>query len=61
MGEFEEKLNMYEKTFGESFPTYPLMMSRTDEEIIEIIDKCLDADKDVYAMGILKDDPNVKY
>lgn len=61
MGEFEEKLNMYEKTFGESFPTYPLMMLRSDEEIVEIIDKCLDADKDVYAMGFLKDDYGMKY
>lgn len=61
MGELEEKLNMYEKEFGESFPTYPLMMTRSDEEIIAIIDMCLDADKDVYAMGILKDDYDVKY
>ena len=61
MGEFEEKLNMYEKTFGESFPTYPLMLSKTDEEMIEIIDRCLDAEQDVYEMGILKDDPDSKY
>ena len=61
MNEFEERLQMYEKTFGESFPTYPLMLSKTDEEMIEIIDRCLDAEKDVYEMGILKDDSSLKY
>jgi uncharacterized protein YktA (UPF0223 family) len=61
MNELEERLQMYEKTFGESFPTYPLMLSKTDEEMIEIIDKCLDAEQDVYEMGILKDDSNLKY
>jgi hypothetical protein len=61
MNELEERLQMYEKTFGESFPTYPLMLSKTDEEMIEIIDRCLDVEQDVYAMGILKDDSNLKY
>jgi hypothetical protein len=61
MNEFEERLQMYEKTFGESFPTYPLMLSKTDEEMVEIIDRCLDAEQDVYELGILKDDSNLKY
>jgi uncharacterized protein YktA (UPF0223 family) len=61
MNELEERLQMYEKTFGESFPTYPLMLSKTEEEMIEIIDRCLDVEQDVYEMGILKDDPDLKY
>lgn len=61
MDKLEEKMNQYEDAFGESFPTYPLMLTRTDDEIIAIIDRCLDAGKDVYEMGILKDDPDVKY
>lgn len=59
--DLEAKMEQYEKAFGESFPTYPLMLTRTDEEIIDIIDQCLKAGKDVYELGILMDDPDVKY
>lgn len=61
MNMLEEKLNQYEKAFDEGFPTYPLMLSKTDDEIIEVIDKCLDSGKDVYELGILKDDHDAKY
>ena len=30
----EAKLNEYEKLFGDQFPTYPLMLARTEELVI---------------------------
>lgn len=61
MIELEEKLAAYERMFGEGFPTYPLMLSKSDDELVEIIDMCLDTKKDVYDLGILKDDPDLLY
>lgn len=57
----EEKLIMYEKTFGDSFPTYPLCLTRSDEETIKIIDHCLDEEKTVYELGYLKEDDDIQY
>lgn len=57
----EIKLQEYENMFGDSFPTYPLMFSRTEEEIIKLIDHCLNSKKDVYELGYLIDDPDVIY
>lgn len=57
----ETKLQEYEKMFGDSFPTYPLMLSRSEEEMIDLINECLDSRKDVYELGYLIDDPGVKY
>jgi hypothetical protein len=57
----EEKLNMYRDTFGDSFPTYPLCLTRSDEEIIKIIDRCLDEGSTVYELGYLKEDDDIQY
>lgn len=56
----DEKLNLYEKTFGDFFPTF-MFMHLTEEEMCKVIDSCLDEDKDVYTMGFLKDDYDMKY
>lgn len=45
-------LELYENTFDDSFPTIP-MSGRTEEEMIDIINKCVAAKKDVYEMGYL--------
>lgn len=58
---FESKLNEYKEAFGDQFPTYPLMLTRTEEQAIEMIDSCIKNKKDVYAMGYLKDDPNIQH
>lgn len=47
-----QALELYENTFDDSFPTIP-MSGRTEEEMIEIINKCVSAKKDVYNMGYL--------
>lgn len=56
----EEKLKAYEDMFEESFPT--LDFSYLSETGIEaIIDTCLKEKKDVYELGFIENDPNVKY
>lgn len=57
----KEKMIEYNKMFGESFPTYPLMFTRSEEEIVAIIDKCLESRKDVYELGYLKDGQRINY
>lgn len=47
-----QALDLYEKTFDDSFPTIP-MSGRTEEEMIDIINECVSAKKDVYDMGYL--------
>lgn len=47
-----QALELYENTFDDSFPTIP-MSGRTEEEMIDMINKCVSAKKDVYDMGYL--------
>ena len=53
-----QALDLYEKAFGDSFPTIP-MSGRTEEEIIDMINKGVSEKKDVYDMGYL--DPEKVY
>lgn len=53
MNKLDKALNLYEKTFDDSFPTIPLMMENSDEKVIEIITNCISNKKDVYDMGYL--------
>ncbi len=50
--ELIQALELYENTFDDSFPTIP-MSGRTEEEMIDMINKCVAAKKDVYDMGYL--------
>lgn len=53
MTKLDELLELYEMKFDASFPTFPLLMEKSDEEVIDIINKCVDENKDVYDMGYL--------
>ena len=53
MNELDKALELYEQTFDDSFPTIPLLMENSDEKVVEIINKCVSAKKDVYDMGYL--------
>lgn len=53
MSKLDEALKSYEKKFDDSFPTVPLLLHGSDEEVIEIINKCIAEGKDVYDMGYL--------
>ena len=57
----DEKLEAYRNMFGEGFPMIPLAWGRTDKEVEEIIDKCLKAKKDAYALGFVKEDDDLMY
>lgn len=60
MDELEEALKAYEKTFGEAFPMFP-MRTTPINEVVDIINKCVSAKKDVYDMGYLSLDKDVLY
>lgn len=47
-----QALELYENTFDDSFPTIP-MSGRTEEEMIDMINECVSAKKDIYDMGYL--------
>lgn len=47
-----QALELYENTFDDSFPTIP-MSGRTEEEMIDMINKCVSEKKDVYEMDYL--------
>jgi len=51
-----EKLESYYERFGDGFPMIPLGWGRTDEQIIAIIDECLEKNKDVYELGYVNDE-----
>jgi len=53
MDKLDKALELYEKTFSESFPTIPLLMDNSDDEVVEMISKCISQGKDVYRMGYL--------
>lgn len=48
----QKALERYKKKFNDDFPTIPFD-SREDAEIIDIIDECIEENKDVYDLGYL--------
>lgn len=50
----------YEDRFDDMFPSF-CFMHLSPDEMVEVIKQCLEAGKDVYEMGFLTDDNNVKY
>ncbi|MEG1085216.1 MAG: hypothetical protein RSD88_02720 [Anaerovoracaceae bacterium] len=61
MNKLDTALELYDKTFDGSFPTIPLLMENSDEKVVEIINKCISENKDVYDMGYLSLDSEVIY
>lgn len=56
----QKAFERYEKKFNDSFPTIPFS-SREDGEIIDIIDECIEENKDVYDLGYLSLDDDIMY
>ena len=50
----EKALEAYHQAFNDHFPTIPLLRGRTDAEAVAMIEECLKANKDVYAIGYLE-------
>lgn len=48
----QKTLERYKEKFNDDFPTIPFE-SQEDEEIIDIIDECIEENKDVYDLGYL--------
>jgi len=48
----QKALERYKKKFNDDFPTIPFD-SREDDEIVDIIDECIEENKDVYDLGYL--------
>lgn len=57
----DELLRRYNERFGDAFPTFEIMRTRSDDEVIEIIKRCLAEDKDAYELGYVTDDLDVYY
>lgn len=57
----DEYLQKYVDAFGEGFPMYQLGRTRSDEEIISIIEKCLSEHKTAYELGLVTDDEDIDY
>lgn len=52
--QIEEALNLYLQIFDDGFPTIPLRYSRSDEEILKMINNCIEQKKDVFQLGYYK-------
>lgn len=61
MSELDKYLDEYTKAFDDGFPMIPLAWGRTDEEVIEIIKKCLENKKDAYEMGLVDNEDDEMY
>ena len=49
----QESLDQYFDTFDAGFPMIPIGISRSDKEIIDIIERCIRERKDVYELGYI--------
>lgn len=56
----DEKLKLYEKTFGDAFPTF-VFMYLSEDEMCKLIDECVNDDQSVYDKGLVTDDADVLY
>lgn len=61
MAEIDKAIEIYEKTFDDSFPTIPVLRDKSKIEVMEIINKCIFKGKDVYDMGYLSLDNDSIY
>lgn len=60
MEEFDNTLELYEKTFDDSFPMFS-MSGTPPKEVIKIINECIEKNKDVYDLGYLTLDGDTLY
>ena len=52
----DELMEKYLDMFGDSFPTMILARGKTDEEVAQMIQSCLDVRQDVYEIGYIEDE-----
>lgn len=51
----EALLERYVDMFGDAFPTFQLMQTRTDAEVMEILKRCLSEKRSAYELGYVSD------
>lgn len=51
LGELDSALHTYLVTFNDRFPMFPLGTGRTEQEVIAIINECIEKGKDVEELG----------
>lgn len=54
MDEITEMILKYNEITKSAFPSYPLL-SRSESEVVGILNRCIDEKKSVYELGILPD------
>lgn len=57
----DEYLQKYADLFDEGFPMFQLGRTRSDDEIIDIINRCLSEKKTAYDLGLVTDDEDTEY
>lgn len=50
----------YAKRFGDGFPSFQIMRTRSDDEIVVIIEDCLEKGKDAYELGYVSDNEEIE-
>lgn len=60
MKNLDEALKAYEETFNDSFPLFP-MMGTPPNKVVDMINQCISQKKDIYDMGYLSLDGEIKY
>ena len=59
--DIDEYLQKYVDAFDEGFPMYQLGRTRSDQEIISIIERCLSEKKTAYDLELVTDDEDIQY
>ena len=57
----DELMEKYREMFGEAFPSYQITRTRSDEEVVAILNECIDKKKDAYELGYCTDDEDTFY
>lgn len=52
MSRLDDLFARYIDKFGDGFPSYQLLRGKTEEESCEIVQRCIDAERDAYELGL---------
>lgn len=61
MATIDRMMIEYAKRFGDGFPSFQIMRTRSDDEIVIIIEDCLGKGKDAYELGYVSDNEEIEY
>lgn len=61
MATIDKMMIEYAKRFGDGFPSFQIMRTRSDDEIVVIIEDCLEKGKDAYELGYVSNNEEIEY